>query len=77
MNNRCCQHQGQPPCRYEPIVLPVREKVCNRYHCVEQPVICPVNTRIVNHYVPRPVYYPTYTRTEENVCEGMQQPLPR
>ncbi len=66
--NNCCPNQC--PCKYDPIVMPVRERVCNRYYCVEQPVICPVNTRVVNHYVPRPVYYHTYTRTEENVCEG-------
>lgn len=62
----CCQC----PCKYEPIVMPVKEQVCNRYFCVEQPVICPVNTRIVNHFIPKPVYYPTYTQTEENICEG-------
>lgn len=61
------------PCKYEPIVMPVRECVCNRYFCVEQPVICPVNTRIVNHFVPKPVYYPSYTQTEENICEGTAQ----
>ena len=66
--NNCCPNQC--PCKYDPIVMPVRERICNRYYCVEQPVICPVNTRVVNHYVPRPVYYHTYTRTEENVCEG-------
>ncbi len=67
----------QCPCRYEPIVMPVKERVCNRYYAVEQPVICPMNTRIVNHYIPKPVYYPTYTRTEENVCEGNAVPMNR
>ncbi len=66
--NNCFQNQC--PCKYDPIVMPVKERICNRYYCVEQPVICPINTRVVNHYVPRPVYYHTYTRTEENVCEG-------
>ncbi len=74
MHNRCTP---QCPCKYDPVVLPVREKICDRYYCVEQPVICPVNTRIVNHFVPRPVYYPTYTTTEENVCEGNARPLTR
>ena len=57
------------PCKYEPIFLPVKECVCDRYFCVEQPIICPVNKKIVNHYVPKPVYYHTYTTSEENVCE--------
>ena len=59
----------EAPCKYEPVVMPVKETVCNRYYTVEQPVICPVNRRIVNHYVPRPVYYHTYTQCEETVCE--------
>lgn len=66
-----CKNVANTPCRYDPIVLPVRERVCNRYHTVEQPIICPVNTRIVHHYNPRPVYYPSYTVTEENQCCGM------
>ncbi len=57
------------PCKYDPVVMPVKECVCDRYFCVEQPVICPVNKRIVNHYVPKPVYYHTYSQCEENVCE--------
>lgn len=57
------------PCKYEPVVMPVRECVCNRYYCVEQPIICPVQKRIVNHYVPKPVYYHTYSQCEENICE--------
>lgn len=70
MYSRC--NNTVSPCRYDPIVLPVRERVCNRYHTVEQPIICPVNTRIVHHYCPRPVYYQTYTQTEEvNQCGGM------
>lgn len=60
----------QCPCKYEPIVLPVRERICHRCFYVEQPVICPMNTKTINHFVPRPVYYPTYTQVEENVCEG-------
>lgn len=68
----CCKN---PTPRCEPIVMPVQEKVCNRYHTVEQPIICPINTRIVHHYVPRPVYYPTYTQTEEvQGCGGQQNP---
>lgn len=63
MYSRSCCNNAVPRC--EPIVMPVQEKVCNRYHTVEQPIICPINTRIVHHYVPRPVYYPTYTQTEE------------
>ena len=64
----CCQNLT-PRC--EPIVMPVQERVCNRYHTVEQPIICPINTRIVHHYIPKPVYYPTYTQTEEvNGCGG-------
>ena len=69
MYRRCTP---QCPCKYEPIVMPVKETVCNRYYTVEQPVICPTQTRIVNHFVPRPVYYPSHTTTEENVCEGMK-----
>ena len=61
MNNgfqKCCG----APCKYEPIVMPVKEMVCNKYVCVEQPIICPVNKRIVTHYVPKPVYYHTYSQ---------------
>ena len=57
------------PCKYEPVVMPVKECVCDRYYCVEQPIICPVQKRIVNHFVPKPVYYHTYSQCEENVCE--------
>ena len=70
MYSRCNNINGATPCKYEPIVLPVRERVCNRFHTVEQPIICPVNTRIVHHYSPRPVYYPAYTVTEETACGG-------
>ena len=49
MYSRCNNINGATPCKYEPIVLPVRERVCNRFHTVEQPIICPVNTRIVHH----------------------------
>ncbi len=66
-NRQCCKMEC--PCKYEPVVMPVKECVCNRYYPVEQPIICPVNKKIVNHYVPRPVYYTTYTQTEETVCE--------
>ncbi len=68
MNNgfqKCCG----VPCKYEPIVMPTKEMVCNKYICVEQPIICPVNKRIVTHYVPKPVYYHTYSQSEETVCE--------
>lgn len=65
-----CRCQGTSPCKCEPIVMPVREYVCNRYFWVEQPIICPINRKIVNHYCPRPVYYSTYTMSEETVCEG-------
>ena len=69
MYSRSCYQNNDP--RLEPIVMPVQERVCNRYHTVEQPVICPINTRIVHHYVPRPVYYPSYTQTEEvQTCTG-------
>ena len=69
MYSRPCYQNNDP--RLEPIVMPVQERVCNRYHTVEQPVICPINTRIVHHYVPRPVYYPSYTQTEEvQTCTG-------
>ncbi len=69
MYSRPCQC-ATPRC--EPIVMPVQERVCNRYHTIEQPIICPVNTRIVHHYIPKPVYYPTYTQTEEvnSGCAG-------
>lgn len=67
MGTTCCQ---SCPCKYEPIVMPVREYVCNRYYWVEQPVICPINRKVVNHYCPRPVYYSTYTTSEETICEG-------
>ena len=70
--NGGCPCQNHCPCRYEPIVLPVREYVADRYCYVEQPVICPINRKIVNHYCPRPVYYATYTQSEETVCEGQR-----
>lgn len=63
------------PYKYEPIVMPVREYVCNRYFWVEQPVICPINRKVVNHYCPRPVYYSTYTTSEETICEGQAAQL--
>lgn len=56
------------PCHYEPIVLPVKERVCNRVFYVEQPIIVPCLTKVVNHYVPRPTYYYTYNQVEENMC---------
>lgn len=65
----CC-NKPTCPCKYEPIILPVREVCCNKYYPVEQPIICPVNTRVVHHFVPKPVYYHTQTQTEETVCEG-------
>lgn len=58
------------PCKCQPVIMPVQECVCNRCYYVEQPVIVPHNTRVVNHYVPRPVYYHTYSQTEENMCHG-------
>lgn len=70
-NRRPCQ--GCSPCKCEPIVLPVCDKVCHRCFYVEQPIIVPINTKTINHYIPKPVYYPTYTRSEENVCEGNTQ----
>lgn len=70
------RHSGcNCPCRYEPIVMPVKERVYHRYYYVEQPVICPTNTQMVNHYVPRPVYYPTNTYSERTMCEGNAVPF--
>ena len=71
-SGRTCPCKNGCPCRYEPIVLPVREYAMDRYFYVEQPIICPINRKIVNHYCPRPVYYATYTQSEETVCEGQQ-----
>ena len=65
----CNNPNKECPCKYDPVVMPMRECVCNRYYCVEQPIICPVQKRIVNHFVPKPVYYHTYSQCEENVCE--------
>ncbi len=58
------------PCKFDPIVLPVCERVCNRCYYVEQPIICPCQTRVVNHYIPRPTYYYTYNQVEESVCHN-------
>lgn len=58
------------PCKCQVIVLPVQECICNRCHYVEQPIIVPHNTRIINHYVPKPVYYHTYSQSEENICHN-------
>lgn len=69
--NRNCQCEG--PCPMEPIVLPTRVRCVNRCFPVEQPVIIPVHTRIINHYVPNPRYYTTYTTSEETVCHGNNQ----
>ena len=69
-NRQCTQNCQGCPCKYEPIVMPVREYVCNRYYYVEQPIICPINRKVVNHNCPRPVYYSTYSTSEETVCEG-------
>ena len=33
-----CRCTPQCPCKYDPVVLPVRERVCDRYYPVEQPV---------------------------------------
>ncbi len=62
--------QCEAPCKCQPIVLPVQECICNRCYYVEQPIIVPHNTRVVNHYIPRPVYYHTYSQSEENMCHG-------
>lgn len=70
-NCSCC------PCKYEPIVMPVREICSDRYFWVEQPIICPINRKIINHYCPRPVYYSTYTTSEETVCEGQANNINR
>ena len=59
--NNCCPNQC--PCKYDPIVMPVRERVCNRYYCVEQPVICPVENRHVQTLVSYPRYYPQVEQT--------------
>ena len=56
------------PCKFDPIVLPVCERVCNSCPHVEQPIIIPNQTKAVNHYIPRPTYYYTYNQVEENVC---------
>lgn len=58
------------PCKCQPIVMPVQECVCHRHYYVEQPVIVPHNNRIINHYIPRPTYYHTYSQSEENMCHG-------
>ena len=58
------------PCPMDPIVMPTRVCCVNRCHYVEQPVIVPHNTRVINHYMPKPVYYHTYSQTEENMCHG-------
>ena len=57
-----------PLCACEPITMAPRECVVNRCIYVEQPIICPCVTRYVNHYIPRPVYYYSYSQQEENVC---------
>lgn len=61
---------GKCPCKFDPIVMPARECIMNRCYYVEQPIICPVNTRVVNHYIPKPVYYTTYGQSEENICHN-------
>lgn len=67
-----CQKQ-QKPGTCEPIVLPCKVCCVNRCYPVEQPIIVPMHTKIVNHYVPRPRYYPTYTTSEENVSHCSRQ----
>ena len=67
-NRPCCNRPC--PCPMDPIVMPTRVCCVNRCHYVEQPVIIPVHTRVVNHYVPAPRYYTTYTTSEETVCHG-------
>lgn len=63
MYSRPCYQNNDP--RLEPIVMLFKKEFVTDIIPVEQPVICPINTRIVHHYVPRPVYYPSYTQTEE------------
>ena len=60
------------PCKFDPVVMPINERVCHRTYYVEQPVIIPCQTRVVNHYVPRPTYYYTYNQVEENVCHNRE-----
>lgn len=62
------------PCKCEPIVLEPRECIKNYCYYVEQPIICPVNIKHVHHYIPRPVYYSTYSKEEENICYGKMKP---
>ena len=70
MNKTCpCQQQ---PCKCDPIVMPTKVCCVNRCYSVEQPIIVPVHTKIVNHYIPRPRYYTTYTTSEETVCHNRQ-----
>ena len=54
------------PCKFDPVVMPINERVCHRTYYVEQPVIIPCQTRVVNHYVPRPTYYYTYNH---GICQ--------
>ena len=70
--NKCCNYGA--PCKCQVIVMPVQECVCNRCYYVEHPIVVPHNTRIINHYVPRPVYYHTFSQTEENMCHTGTQP---
>lgn len=70
MNYQCGCGVVPTPCKCQPVIMPVQECICNRCYYVEQPVIVPHNTRVINHYIPRPVYYHTYTQTEENMCHG-------
>ncbi len=71
-NQGTCPCQKQK-CPCDPIVLPVKVCCINRCYPVEQPIVVPIHTRIINHYIPRPRYYPTYTTSEEDICPGQQR----
>lgn len=66
-NNGCCR---PCPCQVNPIVLPQCVKTVNRCFTYEQPIVVPTHTRVVNHFYPRPAYYPTFSTSEEDVCHG-------
>lgn len=63
------QKNCECPCKYDPIVMPTKECVYNKCVYVEQPIILPMQKKIITHYVPKPVYYRTYSQCEETVCE--------
>jgi hypothetical protein len=64
------QNVQECPCVFDPIVMNCPERICSTYIYVEQPIILHHTMKKINHYIPKPIYYHTFSQSEENVCHG-------